>query len=206
MIREVDFVDYYLPPFMQGCKELVAALKAEEPEFQIVWKAVDRTLYNHFISTADEYGISRYEKMLDIYPSTEDTIESRRLRVQSRWFTNLPYTWRMFLKKLIALCGENDFTVTKQFDYYRIDLEVQLELFGQVEELQHIIETMLPCNMVMDVRNSIPMSAEGVALTIGGICAVETFFITNDFNEQFNIDGAGSIGSGVVVIDKIVID
>ena len=89
MIRDVDFVDYYLPPFMQKYKEPVAAMKAEEPEFQIVWKAVDRILYNHFISTADEYGISRFEKMLGIYPSSEDTLESRRSRVQSKWFNTV---------------------------------------------------------------------------------------------------------------------
>ena len=56
MIRDVDLVSY-LPPFMQTYKEPVAALEAENPEFQIIWKATDRVLYNRFISTADEYGI-----------------------------------------------------------------------------------------------------------------------------------------------------
>ena len=60
MIRDVDLVDYYLPTFMQKYNEPVAALKAEEPEFLLVWKAADRVLYNHFISTADDYGISRF--------------------------------------------------------------------------------------------------------------------------------------------------
>ena len=58
MIREVDLVSY-LPPFMQTYKEPVAALEAENPEFQIGWKATDKVLKNRFISTADEYGISR---------------------------------------------------------------------------------------------------------------------------------------------------
>ena len=68
MIREVELASY-LPPFMQNCEEPVAALDAEDPEFRIVWTATDRCLRNRFISTADEYGISRFEKMLNIYPS-----------------------------------------------------------------------------------------------------------------------------------------
>lgn len=204
MIREVDLVSY-LPPFVAEYKETNLTLTAENPEFVLVWKAADRALKNEFISTADEYGISRFEKILHILPSRDDTLESRRSRVQSRWFTSLPYTWRMLIQKLIALCGEDDFTITKQFDFYRIDLDVHLELFGQVEELERIIETMLPCNMVMDARNSIPMKAEGVALTIGGVCFVNSYLITNDWQEKKTIEGNILIGSGVSESDKWMI-
>ena len=48
MIREVDLVSY-LPPFMQTYKEPVAALEAENPEIQIVWKATDKVMKNRFI-------------------------------------------------------------------------------------------------------------------------------------------------------------
>ena len=41
MIREVDLVSY-LPEFMQSYTEPVAALEGENPEFDIMWKAVDR--------------------------------------------------------------------------------------------------------------------------------------------------------------------
>lgn len=167
MIREVDFVSY-LPPFMAEYKEINLALEAENPEFVLVWKAADRVLYNEFIATADEYGISRFEKILNILPSCNDTLESRRTRVQARWFTNLPYTWRMFLQKLIALCGEHNFTIRKDFDYYRIYLEVKLELFGQVQELERIIRIMLPCNLIVYTVNGILLEYKN-DLHIGGV-------------------------------------
>ena len=63
MIRDVDLVSY-LPTFMQEYKEPVIALKTEKPEFCVVWKAADRVLHNHFISTADEYGISNLKSYL----------------------------------------------------------------------------------------------------------------------------------------------
>lgn len=205
MIREIDLVSY-LPPFIAEYKETNITLTAEHPEFVLVWKAADRALKNEFIATADEYGIGRFEEILHILPSHDDTLESRRSRVQSRWFTSLPYTWRMLIRKLTALCGEKDFTVTKQFDFYRIDLDVSLELFGQVEELERIIETMLPCNMTAVLRNQITCSVPGAVLAAGGVCAAETFIITNDFKESFSVSGNYIVGSGVVCAEIIEID
>ena len=74
MIREVDLVSY-LPPFMAEFKEIVATLEAENPEFALVWEAADRVLQNEFIETSDEYGISRWERILGVFPKTTDTLE-----------------------------------------------------------------------------------------------------------------------------------
>jgi hypothetical protein len=204
MIREVDFVDYYLPSFMQTYKEPVAALNAEQPEFQIIWKAVDRVLYNRFIATADEYGISRFENMLGIYPSNEDTLESRRSRVQSKWFNMIPYTMKVLLQKLTVLCGDTDFMVTKDFsEGYTLTLVTDLELFGQVEELEHIINTMIPANIVVNSQNSIPCNIKGAVLFGGGICFINQFTITNDFREVFGIEGSATFGGGTVQTDML---
>lgn len=198
MIREVD-LSSYLPPFMQNYKESVAALETENPEFFIVWKATDRVLYNHFIATADEYGISRFEKLLNIYPSSEDTLESRRSRVQSKWYNTIPYTWKILLQKLTVLCNNTDFTISNNFtDGYTMTLNTDLELFGQVEELEYIINTMFPSNIVVDSKNNIPCNIKGVVLFGGGICFINTFTITNDFREVNQVQGNVSFGGGIV--------
>ena len=197
MIRDVDLVSY-LPPFIAEFREINSTLTAENPEFKIVWEAADRVLKNEFIATADEYGISRFERILKIYPSTEDTLESRRARVQARWFASLPYTWRMLLEKLISICGENGFTISKDFLFYKINLEVNLDIFGQAEELERLIEVMTPCNMVFDAQNKFPCIAEGILAITGGVCAAEFFFITNDWRTDTVIQGAANIASGFV--------
>ncbi len=147
---------------MQNYKEPVAALEAENAEFAIVWDAVNRILYNRFISTADEYGISRYEKMLGIYPSAEDTLESRRARVQSKWFQQIPYTIRVFLDKLTILSRDNSFTLTHNFkEGYTLTLTTNLEMFGQVDALKELLNSVLPCNIVVESTNEIYCIAEG---------------------------------------------
>ena len=64
-MKKVDLVSY-LPPFMADFKEITVTLKAENPEFVLVWVAAEQVLQNEFIETADEYGISRFEKILNI--------------------------------------------------------------------------------------------------------------------------------------------
>lgn len=166
MIREVDFVDYYLPPFMQAYKEPVATLDAEQPEFQLIWKASNRVLYNHFISTADEYGIARFEKILHIRPLADDTLEIRRAKVQAQWFTALPYTWRMFVQKIMEICGTDYPASITREESYLIKLEAGLVLQWQIESLINVVEKMLPCNMGIDIKNVLPIDLETSAPTI----------------------------------------
>ena len=170
MIRDVDLVSY-LPPFMQSYSELVAALDAEVPEFQIIWQAADRVLKNRFISTADEYGISRFEKLLSIFPSKDDTLESRRARLQSRWFNKLPYTLRILMEKLTALCSDTDFTLTHNFAVgYTLTLETHFELYGQVEELKRLVNTLVPVNIAVEVENRNSYMVSGGIDIGGGLC------------------------------------
>lgn len=204
MIRDVDLVSY-LPPFMAEYQEIRGALEAENPEFVLVWKAADRVLSNEFIVTADEYGISRFEKILGIFPSREDTLESRRSRVQARWFNKTPYTWRVFIERLISLCGESDFTITTDFLHYRVNLEVSLELFGQIEELEHMIDTLIPCNMVFTSTNKVKYKIEGMAFAAGGIVSAQTFFISDSGNVSYTIKGDIFSGGGIVSVAKITI-
>lgn len=200
MMREVELVSY-LPPYLQEYKEMTAALEAEDPEFVLVWRAADRVLQNEFIESADEYGIARFEKIMKILPSSEDTIESRRARVQSRWFDMIPYTMKMLIKKLTALCGNTDFTITKDYDNYRIKIITHLELFSHVEELERIVTEMMPCNMVIGLENQIICRPDGLLFSGGSVCCVEQNMITNDFSEKVCVKGAGLIGTGTVITE-----
>ena len=152
MIREVNLVSY-LPPFMRPYKEPVAALDAENPEFGLIWDATNRVFYNRFISTADEYGISRYEKMLGIYPSEEDTLEIRRMRVLNRWFNAIPYTLRMLAQKLSQLLGNTySFSISQNFDIgYCLTVTIYALNIQQEEEVKYVLSTVVPENIVIDL-------------------------------------------------------
>lgn len=147
MIREADLVSY-LPEFMREFKETAAALEAENPEFNSVWKAVDNVLCNEFIETADEYGISRFEAVLNILPLAEDDIETRRKRVQARWFTMIPYTLKVLILKLSGVCGDGNFALYTEYEKYRIFIRFLDDINRTVlEEAENIADEMIPVNM-----------------------------------------------------------
>lgn len=177
--REVELVSY-LPSFVAEYRQMRETLTAEDPEFKLVWDAAARTLRNEFVETADEYGLRRYEQMLKVYPSKEDTIESRRNRVLARWMRSLPYTQKMLIEKLVSICGENDFTIIKGYDEYRIDIAVSAETYGQVEELENTIGTMIPANMILIIENRILCNVESFVSAAGSVSFTEAYFIASD--------------------------
>lgn len=172
MIREVDLVSY-LPEFMQSYKEPVATLKAENPEFTIVWNGTDRTLYNHFISTADEYGICRFEKILGIYPGETDSLEIRRMRVQNRWFTTTPYTLRVLISKISELFDKAyNFSVSLDFKIaYKLALIVFSLDDSQIEELKYLLSEMIPLNITSEIIYESPH--QGVVYFGGVMCEAD---------------------------------
>ncbi len=169
-MSDVNLSDY-LPQFLREYKELRAVTDAEEPEFDRLRRAVSSVLNNEFIETADEDGMARFEKLLRIVPASSDTLESRRARVQSRWFTELPYTLRMFIQKLNAMSQGAEVCVTPDYPHYRVDIRTAFELFGQVDELERLIELMFPCSIIADARNDIACSSGYMQYT-GGVANV----------------------------------
>ncbi len=193
--RQVDLISY-LPPFMAEYEEINNAFSAENPELQILWDGKERVLKNVFILTADSEGLSRFEGLLGILPSKNDTLKSRRQRVLSRWFKRLPYTERMLLEKLVTLLGEKSFVFQKDYDHYKITLTTGIELYGQIEEVERLLEEMLPANLAAAIQNRIKCGIKGDAKIYSGIRAYESFLITNDFKESHSIKGiAGAAGT-----------
>lgn len=183
MIKETDLVSY-LPPFVAEFKEITAALEAENPEFTLVWNAADQVLQNEFIETADEYGISRFEKILNIFPSPNDTLEGRRARIMTRWFVVLPYTIRTLTKKLISLCGEKNFIIETDFDFYRIKVETMFDFIGQTKEVEELLEQMIPSNIVIDSRNHVSANSNGNFYVGGAIYQATHITINTELEEK----------------------
>ena len=169
----------YLPEFMREYREIKIICVKEQQQVEKIWEQCERIWDNQFIATADEYGISRFEKMLHIFPSKEDSLESRRERVQSRWLDAVPYTMRMLLKRLISLCGETDFQLTGNFEQgYTLILETSLKEFGKVAELEKIIASMLPCNITTSVHNETYADLKGTVWMFGTASVSESITIS----------------------------
>lgn len=195
MVREIDLL-HYLPLFVQEYKEIQKIMKAEEPEFQLVADESEVLKNNQFISTCDETGIARYEKILHITPTSEDTLESRKSRVIVRWNDAVPYTWKVFMQKMQTLCGE-DFELTEDWNNYQLYITTHLDIYGQVEELENILGYMPPANILIIAENVLNYLLSGNAFVGAGMAIAEMFQLTDSYNITWTIPASAyAVGAG----------
>jgi len=196
MSREINLIDY-LPPFLQGYREMQAIMTAENPEFQAVSDEGQVVLDNTFILYCNEDGIARFERMLGIYPLPSDPLEARQSRVLTRWNDTVPYTLKTFLVKLKTLQGNDNVQVIFDKDTYTLQVVTHLEKQGQQDDLAYLLKTVVPCNLLIDSVNILNCISSG-SLTMGaGITYAGIEFITNDINETFGINTEIVFGTGI---------
>lgn len=204
MSREINLIDY-LPPFLQGYREMQAIMTAENPEFQAVSDEGQVVLDNTFILYCNEDGIARFERMLGIYPLPSDPLEARQSRVLTRWNDVVPYTLKSFLSKLASLQGNNNIQITIYNDQYKIKVVTHLEKQGQQDDLAYLFKTVLPCNLVVESINILDVQTSG-DLTLGnGITLAAIEFITNDIKEEFDTISEAMIGNAITSTEIISI-
>lgn len=147
MAKEVDLLSYWMP-VLRNLKEFKEIAKAEEPEIRNILEAIDRTLNNMFIETADEYGIERFEKMMGIYPEEGADLETRRFEVSVKWNDKLPYTEETLNNLLLVLCGENGYGLTMDYDNYKLIVKLALENEHNFDEVAEMLDRVVPANLV----------------------------------------------------------
>lgn len=151
-----------LPPFLTKYGEMKEILKAEEPEFSLLWDNTKRAICNQFITTADEKGIAGYERLLSILPESTDSLEQRRARVMSKWLARLPYTYKALIERLKALCGD-DFSLYCDFENYTLRLLVHFRAYSSFLEVKKLLREMLPANIFYVAVNSVSADMDGRA-------------------------------------------
>lgn len=197
MIQSIK-LENYLPLYIQEYREMWKLMQAENPEFQLASDQSEVLKNNLFIETCDEKGISRFESIMGIYPLDTDTLESRISRVLTRWNEKLPYTFLFLLSKLDSLCGKENYIIVKDFNNYKMDITTYLELSGQVEELDYLLNNIIPANILLNVKNEVNIETSSNLNIASGLAFCNIFELSDNFRETINIQNNHNIGSAVI--------
>jgi len=197
MVREVDLISY-LPPFMQEYLELKKTLQSEQIDIQALEDETEKVKNNQFMLTCDEDGISRFEEMLGLTSYSEDSLESRISRVITRWNDSLPYTIKSLAERLKTLCGEDGYMITPNFNDYELNIWVRLSMSGQVDELDYMLNYIIPVNLVVNVSNEMVHTVEGTVFTGAGAVKKEMFTIESKTNTEHSLTGIVRESSALV--------
>ncbi len=153
----------YLPPVLREIEEFKAINSAMQPEIKSAWAELGRLMNNQFLSTADENGVSRWEKELHIIPKDTDTLEARKTRIKSVWNRKLPYSFGWLRNWLSGLCGTEGHS--ESVSDYIIDVQLDYNALPQANELAReilgVLGTVCPANMLL--RLTAALQSSGIA-------------------------------------------
>lgn len=142
--------DYWISE-IQKIKEFETLGGIEDGEFIKLNECLENLISDQFIQTATTNGIVRRESILKITPFTDDTLESRRFRVLSKWGNSLPYTYRSMIERLTQLCGESGFSVELNSNEYTLTIRVDLAVKRMEQDVKNLIRQMAPANLIVTV-------------------------------------------------------
>jgi hypothetical protein len=149
--RDVDILSY-LPPILRDIKEIIEIAQVEKPVLEETWKYIENALNNQFVVSANESGLSRYEKMLKINTPATDSIETRRFRILTRYQEQAPYTWRLLKQLLDNLLGEGQYELKRDVAAKTLSVKIELTVKGQFDAVVLMLERITPQNMVLTVE------------------------------------------------------
>lgn len=183
MAKDINLLSYWMP-ILRNLKEFREIAKTEEPELRYILEAIDRTLNNMFINTADEIGIRHFESMLGIYPEAGDSLEMRRFRVLAKWNDNVPYTFKELYNRLLSLCGGDisSFDIQENFEEYWLEVQTHLSVSGAFEEVAEMLEQMVPANLELRLRNTIESPTISPLYFGVAVCTAMSYRVTHDIN------------------------
>ncbi len=148
--RNVDLLGY-LPTYLQNYNEFKILAEVEEPELESLFNELRVVRNNQFINSCDELGVERFEKLLGIGVNKNDALETRRARVLVKWLQDIPYTFETLEKQLDNLCGSFGYSMTLLQEIYQLDVAVSLAYRGLYNEVQEVLNRIVPCNLVINL-------------------------------------------------------
>lgn len=148
--RKVDLLGY-LPLFVQNYKEIQHIMEVEKEDLEKLFLEADVVRENIFIVTATEIGIKRYEKLLNIVPFKNDSLETRRSRILALWIRNVPYTYETLENMLNSLCGKEGYEMELLHNIYQLNVMLGLPIKDRYDDVLKLLNEVVPCNIGLNL-------------------------------------------------------
>lgn len=136
----------YLPPYMREYREIKEISYAENPEFKIISDEVYNMPYEFFAETAGERGVERFENILGITASDEESLDYRKFRIKTR-LAGIRQSVEEILNSIIPDGGWS-----VDYDEQSFKLSVGLSLINKnyLEEVNNMLDKLLPANIELE--------------------------------------------------------
>ena len=144
----------YSPKLYKNNTEMLNIINSEEIEFETNIKTdIDFTFNNTFAILANEEGIRRYEKLLEIpLDENKDNLDYRRARVLAKLGTAGVLTFRWLENNLISLVGKDNYQLILDNHTYSLDINISDLYTNTAKTLYDIYRPLIPANLNLFVK------------------------------------------------------
>ena len=136
-----------LPRVLEGIPDLEQFYEACDEQFSRLSDDVESLEDDLFFEDMGESRVTRWEKMLALTPSEDETLEERRFRVQTKVLDKLPYTYRVILSELRALAGDAELTIIDTENGPEVSVSVSLSNQSMLSAIANVLDIKMPLNM-----------------------------------------------------------
>jgi hypothetical protein len=137
----------YLEPYLGEIRDIQAIGSAVDPFSENVMAHMEQSYYNQFVSLSDEETLHRYEKLFELIPKPEESLDFRKNRLLAKFALKQPITMNMLLKYLEILDPE----AYVELDAAKYILSVYFKNLMQnaLEEQKVFLRRIIPANLML---------------------------------------------------------
>lgn len=151
--RIVDISDYWIN-IIRDTAEFKQIAAAENPEFNDLLGCIYRIVADAFIKESTEYGVSKWESILNLPVDEGLTLDERKAKILTYLSVNRPYTWRILKQMLVQILGgEDEFVMEYINDEGKLVLHTDRLSDEQLTIVNDLLARVLPQNIVVDKYN-----------------------------------------------------
>lgn len=166
-------IEHYYPDVISNAKEFQELANTEDPEFNIIADLTNKWFNNTFVYDADEHGVERWENMLSLLPSADDTLPIRKMAILQKIMASTPYTIRKLQSMFDGGYGINEIIATEQIPKYNLDLMVTEKAFENIQKIKAFTRSIIPANLTISVSTQKEINS---TVFISGYCQTITTF------------------------------
>lgn len=138
--------DLLVPELIERIPDIAEIYAINDEQADELDRVLESLEANIFISTMNEEKTKRWEAILSLKPKDTDSLDDRRFRVRSKVLEKLPYSYRVLLRKLEALCPDGVELIVNNAEE-NVVVRVALKSRAMTEEIDSMLDAILPLNM-----------------------------------------------------------
>lgn len=146
----IDTIRYF-PQHVANIEEFKRIAAVYDKKLQVVWDDLSQMQTNKRFDDMDEEECSKWEQILKIKITGEETLGDRRRNIKGIWASGLPYTARKFKEVLDAMVGPEYYLLDINQANKTLKVDLMLDVIMKDTYIYNLMRAMAPADMIVTV-------------------------------------------------------